>query len=214
MKEQTQQAIHDHGGIVNVDGSIVFKNERQFEQTARALYKKKTVSAELQQVKDVCSEAYQVVGSLLVDVGQFKSQRAQKILDNLQEARRIHDDVLPWPSFTKDVTEQEKPRKRKTQSRGDGELTVWYGSMPESNGRTNWTAIVHRGNLRAGFTIERAEYPDIVRYSADRMRWIIGELDEEPNILEYNGDLVTPCHLCGGSGKKDGKLCWGCALET
>ncbi|WP_250502790.1 hypothetical protein [Caballeronia sp. AZ7_KS35] len=91
-------------------------------------------------------------------------------------------------------------------------LTVWYGSMPESNGKTNWTAILHRGDISEGITIDRSEYPDRVRYEADRMRWMIGELDKEPWILDYDADkhsgYVAPsadsrdaerqaCHKCG-----------------
>lgn len=51
------------------------------------------------EAKTVCAEAYQVVGSLLSDLGQFESDIGQKILDNLHEFRMVHDDVLPWPSF-------------------------------------------------------------------------------------------------------------------
>lgn len=70
------------------------------------------------------------------------------------------------------------------------ELTVWYGSMPESNGKTNWTALLHRkGNLFGGITIDRSEYQDRVRYEADRMRHMIGELEEEPCILDYDPEL-------------------------
>jgi hypothetical protein len=67
-------------------------------------------------------------------------------------------------------------------------LDVWYGPMPESNGKTNWTAILHRGDVTSGITIDVSEYPDRVRYEADRMRWMIGELDEEPFILDYDAD--------------------------
>ena len=88
-------------------------------------------------------------------------------------------------------------------------LTVWYGSMPESNGRTNWTAILHRGKMSEGYTIDRSQYPGRVHYAADRVRWLLGELDKEPWILDYDGDECTPCHLCGGTGEKDGKPCWG-----
>ena len=91
----------------------------------------------------------------------------------------------------------------------DQKLTVWYGPMPESNGRTNWTAILHKGKMSEGFTIARSEYPGRVRYEADGVRWLIGELDKRPFILDYDGDERTPCHLCGGSGVKDGKPCWG-----
>lgn len=49
---------------------------------------------------EVCAQAYQVVGSLLSDVGAFNTDHARKILDNLSQARVVHDDVLPWPSFS------------------------------------------------------------------------------------------------------------------
>lgn len=70
------------------------------------------------------------------------------------------------------------------------ELSVWYGSMPETNGKANWTAILHRKGecLSTGITIERSEYPERVRYEADRVRHIIGELKEEPDILAYDAD--------------------------
>lgn len=67
-------------------------------------------------------------------------------------------------------------------------LTVWYGSMPESNGKSNWTAILHKGDIASGMTIDRSEYPDRVRYEADRVRWLIGELSDEPWILDYDAD--------------------------
>lgn len=69
-------------------------------------------------------------------------------------------------------------------------LTVWYGSMPESNGKSNWTAILHRKGecISTGITIDRSEYPDRVRYEADRMRYVIGELDKKPSILSYDGN--------------------------
>ena len=69
-------------------------------------------------------------------------------------------------------------------------LTVWYGAMPETNGKTNWTAILHRKGecLSTGITIDRSEYPDRVRYGADRMRHLIGELAGEPDILAYDAD--------------------------
>lgn len=68
------------------------------------------------------------------------------------------------------------------------ELTVWYGSMPETNGKTNWTAILHRKGecISTGITIDRSEYPDRVRYEADSMRYLIGELPDEPDILTYD----------------------------
>lgn len=69
-------------------------------------------------------------------------------------------------------------------------LSVWYGAMPESNGKTNWTGILHRKGecLSEGITIERSEYPERVRYECDRMRYLIGEIDQEPFILDYDAD--------------------------
>src|SRR5690606_36686790 len=58
-------------------------------------------------------------------------------------------------------------------------------------GRSNWTASLHRkgGSIHGdGFCFARSEYPDRVRYEADRMRWIIGELAEKPDILSYDAD--------------------------
>lgn len=90
---------------------------------------------------------------------------------------------------------------------GSGGVTVRYGKMPESCGRNNWTArLVGNGE---DFTLDRSEYPHRVRYAADCVRHIIGELPKRPSILDYDADERTPCHLCGGSGEKDGKPCWG-----
>lgn len=75
---------------------------------------------------------------------------------------------------------------------GQPELTVWYGAMPESNGKSNFTAILKRKGAgpfdTCHITIDRSEYPDRVRYEADRVRWIIGELKEEPCITDYDAN--------------------------
>ena len=79
-------------------------------------------------------------------------------------------------------------------------LSVWFGPMPESNGKANWTAILHRGDISEGFTIERSEHHDRVRYDADKVRWLIGDLETEPFILDYDGDMLWPSgwqHPCG-----------------
>lgn len=70
------------------------------------------------------------------------------------------------------------------------ELAVWYGKMPESNGKSNWTAILHRKGqcISEGITIARSEYPGRTLYEADEMRYLIGELDKEPEILDYDAD--------------------------
>ena len=88
---------------------------------------------------------------------------------------------------------------------GKPELTVWYGAMPETNGKTNWTAMLHRKGHHPweGITIDRSEYPGRVRYEADRMRHLIGELADKPDILAYDSDahsgyvepVTTACKL-------------------
>jgi hypothetical protein len=85
-------------------------------------------------------------------------------------------------------------------------LTVWYGSMPESNGKSNWTAILHRGDISDGFTIDRSEYPDRVRYEADRVRWLIGETAKEPCILDYDADKHST--YAPRDAKPSGKPAW------
>jgi len=61
----------------------------------------------------VCWEAYQVVGSLLSDLGRFDTPEAGKILDNLSQARLVHRDVLPWES-REPGGELEQLRKERT----------------------------------------------------------------------------------------------------
>lgn len=73
------------------------------------------------------------------------------------------------------------------------QLTVWYGSMPESNGKLNFTAILNRKDAVGlikfdGLTIARSEYPNRVLYEADCVRHLIGELAERPDILDYDTD--------------------------
>jgi hypothetical protein len=76
-------------------------------------------------------------------------------------------------------------------------LTVWFGSMPESNGKKNWTAILHRkgGGAMAfadGITLARSEHHDRVRYEADRARYMIGEIPNPPDITQYDADMLSP----------------------
>lgn len=73
-------------------------------------------------------------------------------------------------------------------------LTVWEGAMPESNGKSNFTAILMRkggklfNSMSEGMAIARSEYPDRVRYEADCVRWLIGELKRKPCITDYDAD--------------------------
>ena len=78
-----------------------------------------------------------------------------------------------------------------TQTDDGKKLQVWYGSMPESNGKANWTAILHRGDVfEVSHTFARSEYKDRVRYEADCVRYLIGEIDKKPYILDYDGNLI------------------------
>ncbi|MGQ4858904.1 hypothetical protein [Enterobacter roggenkampii] len=74
--------------------------------------------------------------------------------------------------------------------------------MPESNGKANWTAILHRkgeGRCMDGFTIDRSEYPGRVLYAADRVRYLIGEKSERPSILDYDADAHSGYMKTGNS---------------
>jgi hypothetical protein len=81
-------------------------------------------------------------------------------------------------------------------------LTVRFHPMPESNGKRNWTVLLSRvswpegdgplGDIASGICVHRSEYYDRARYDADRMRYLIGELPEEPFILDYDADLREP----------------------
>ncbi len=81
------------------------------------------------------------------------------------------------------------------------ELVVWYGSMPETNGKENWTVILHPiGELYEGYTVARSEYPDRIRYEADRLRWLLGDNTERPDIVKVDVDkhsgYVEPISEC------------------
>ena len=54
----------------------------------------------VRELEAVCGETYQVIGSLLSDVGLFGTERGDKVLDNLYEGRLVHQDVLPWDRAT------------------------------------------------------------------------------------------------------------------
>lgn len=75
------------------------------------------------------------------------------------------------------------------------ELSVWEGAMPESNGKSNFTAVLHRKDAEGfdiftdGFTISRSEYPDRVRYEADKVRWIIGQRENRPELWDEGYDF-------------------------
>lgn len=70
----------------------------------------------------VCAEAYQVVGCLLSDLGLFETEAARKILDNLSEARMVHQDVLLWESA---VAHQEPPQQEREPMTDEQAFKSW-----------------------------------------------------------------------------------------
>lgn len=79
--------------MVRHDDADQFLEWRESPSAAPAPAQQEPSEAEM-----VCAEAYQVVGCLLSDLGLFETEAARKILDNLSEARMVHQDVLPWES--------------------------------------------------------------------------------------------------------------------
>jgi hypothetical protein len=78
-------------------------------------------------------------------------------------------------------------------------LTVRLTSFPESNGKRNWTALLVRvdewdgliGNC-GGISLARGELWNRVAWEAECARFLIGERDTEPFILDYGTDIATP----------------------
>lgn len=78
-------------------------------------------------------------------------------------------------------------------------LTVKICSFPESNGKRNWTAqLVRIGEFdgligtAGGITLAHSELWNRVAYEAERTRFLLGERDTEPHILDYGDDIKTP----------------------
>lgn len=69
---------------------------------------------------DACYQAYQAVGVMLSDLGLFDTERGQNLLDNLSQARPMHD-VLPWESATP------------SESGGQGDAVAWGVADPDGN---------------------------------------------------------------------------------
>jgi hypothetical protein len=83
-------------------------------------------------------------------------------------------------------------------------LTVRLTSFPESNGKRNWTALLVRvdpwdglvGNC-GGISLARGELWNRVAWEAECTRFLIGERDTEPFILDYGDDIRTPEEWAG-----------------
>lgn len=78
-------------------------------------------------------------------------------------------------------------------------LKVVIHSYPESNGKRNWTALITRdhkwngliGN-GGGITVAHGEYWNRVAYESERARFLIGEREKEPDIIQYGWDVRVP----------------------
>lgn len=53
--------------------------------------------ARVAELEGICADAYQVVGVMATDVDMFGHEHTRKILDNLSQAKLVHEDVLPYP---------------------------------------------------------------------------------------------------------------------
>jgi hypothetical protein len=98
------------------------------------------LTRERDEAQQVCAEAYQVVGVLLDDTGQFETEHGTKILDNLSEHRPVHDDVLPWATantierLTRERDEAVADAARYRWLRdGDGEWECFSGGWLHKN---------------------------------------------------------------------------------
>jgi len=130
-----------------------------------------------EELVEVCAEAYQVVGSLLSDVGALDTDKAEKILDNLGEQRMIHKDVLPWPSFAQPQEEPEAELGNEMSLDDFKELLTSYGG-----GR--FVELHYRGHLAFGILVaEMAE--------GDSMRQVAAEIVSKLNAAPQQQDTES-----------------------
>jgi len=50
-----------------------------------------------QELEEVCTELYQVIGLLAYYAGVFDHPDVQRALDNASRAKLMHRNLLPWP---------------------------------------------------------------------------------------------------------------------
>ncbi|MDX0622882.1 hypothetical protein GOD54_23570 [Sinorhizobium medicae] len=148
---------------------------------------------------------FKLTGEYHTDVQALMIEVIQLRLSAVPDTRAVGGDV---PTLAAEQPVAPRP-----------ELTVWYGSMHESNGKSNFTAILHRKGqcISEGVCIDRSEYPERTRYEADRMRHLIGELAYQPDILAYDADAhsgyvsplqrATPVYLYRRNGLEDWVTC-------
>jgi hypothetical protein len=110
--------------------------------------------------------------------------------------------IMPLSRLLPDValaTPQQAEQASDAQDAARPRLTVRLTAFPESNGKRNWTAMFVRvkpfdgliGNC-GGITIARGEHWNRVAYEAECAKFLLGERDTEPFILDYGDDIATP----------------------
>lgn len=130
--------------------------------------------------------------------GKTALQVLLQLEEDNQDWRRDPNWLKKYQVRQRELHLRERAQKAERELAARPELTVWFGSMPESNGKRNWTVMLCRkgqgllGDIARGFCISRSEYYDRERYEADCLRFLVGERAEYPDILEYPGDTKEP----------------------
>lgn len=120
--------------------------------------------------------------------------------DGLQRVNDQHAETIVWQAGRISELTDEIAKMREPQPR----LTVRLTAFPESNGKRNWTALLVRvdkwdglvGNC-GGISLARGELWNRVAWEAECTRFLIGERDTEPFILDYGDDIQTPEEWAG-----------------
>lgn len=137
---------------------------------------------------------------------------AQSFVDSKPTAWRgvhVEGDYLYYDEFPSDLSWEQRRQLNikplwETAKGEQPRLKVVLRSYPESNGKRNWTATLARegkwdglvGSC-GGITVDRGELWNRVAYEAERARFLIGERDTEPFILDYGDDIETPEEWAG-----------------
>ena len=120
-----------------MEGIVRDANLQRIEAVGERGVTQEDQGALLTEMRNVGGEAYQVVGSLLTDLGKFGTEEGDKILDNLEAGRMLHTDVLPWPSYAlpplsdkEDRTTMEHPKIVAGMRLAIKVLFVWADRLP------------------------------------------------------------------------------------
>jgi len=151
----------------------------------------KILSEQSKQVQSFVMGGPQVREQMLKKQLREYGEKSLNVVEPNQERYMLfHQDGIGNSYMVPDPDGNWTPVIGVTQPNQTQKLQVWFEAMPESNGKSNWTAILHKGDLVEGFQFARSEYKDRVRYDADCMKHLIGELPNKPDILLYDGDLI------------------------